>query len=95
MRKICLGAIAALFAVACTRAAEPPAPPPASAIDPAAALQALGTQERDRTHEQSAVCPRMWTCNYVNWWSTLAQCTANCGSACWREYDCSGNCVCP
>jgi hypothetical protein len=42
------------------------------------------------------ICPRAWTCNFVNWYGTLASCRASaCGATCELDYRCNGSCVCP
>lgn len=42
-----------------------------------------------------AVCPYLWTCDSVRFYSTQAQCTAACGSDCYRDYACRVGCLCP
>ncbi len=44
-----------------------------------------------------AICPLKWACDANGkYYSTQAQCTAACsGSTCYRDYACTGTCVCP
>jgi hypothetical protein len=98
MKKIYLCAIAiySLCAIGCNRdTTAPNAPVPAASTAPDE-LQALGTQERDRTFDQSGICPRAWTCDFVHWYGTQSTCVAACGGQpCELEHRCGGACLCP
>jgi hypothetical protein len=46
--------------------------------------------------QPEGICPAGWTCDSAGFYSTKAQCIAACGSEpCYRDYDCSGACICP
>ncbi|MFY0575728.1 hypothetical protein ACN28S_16430 [Cystobacter fuscus] len=55
-----------------------------------------GEQDSRQSTALVGICPLKWTCNFQNFYSTETQCAASCGgSSCWREYACTGTCVCP
>jgi hypothetical protein len=95
MNKICLGVIAIVLAIGCSRGEDPSSAPPPAACSTRTELHALSTQDRDRTFDQHGICPRQWTCNWNNWYGSEAACNASCGSACWLEYRCGLSCFCP
>jgi hypothetical protein len=46
--------------------------------------------------QPEAICPRLWTCDFIGYFTTQSQCLAACGGEpCYRDYDCSGACTCP
>ncbi|MFL5346426.1 MAG: hypothetical protein ACJ8AT_16685 [Hyalangium sp.] len=51
----------------------------------------------DQNVHEMTVCPLKWACDTTGlYYSTQAQCTAACGATpCYRDYACTGNCVCP
>lgn len=54
------------------------------------------TQSTEDEFETEAICPLRWTCDSGSFYSTQSQCIAACnGATCYRDYDCSGSCVCP
>lgn len=64
--------------------------------EPVSESVAVDEQLPDGTVTQQAICPRLWTCNYVRWHSLEANCVAACGGAsCTRDYACTGSCLCP
>lgn len=66
-----------------------------SALESAGVSSSELKQSAEDEFETEALCPLRWTCDYWLYYSTLAQCTAACGSSCFRDYDCSGSCICP
>ncbi|HYO51847.1 hypothetical protein [Archangium sp.] len=43
-----------------------------------------------------AICPLLWTCNWMTYYSTQSRCTAACGgSPCYQDYACNRRCLCP
>ncbi len=64
-----------------------------SIVEPAAEESIPSSQDE---LQPEAICPLRWTCDFVSYYSTKTQCTAACGGdPCFRDYDCSGTCVCP
>ncbi|ATB38524.1 hypothetical protein CYFUS_003959 [Cystobacter fuscus] len=66
--------------------------------EPAAVSEQAPTGEQESLQSTALVgiCPLKWTCNFQTFYSTQTQCTTACGgSECWREYACTGGCVCP
>jgi hypothetical protein len=54
------------------------------------------TQSAEDEFETEAGCPLRWTCDLGGYYSTQSLCLAGCsGGPCYRDYDCSGACVCP
>jgi hypothetical protein len=51
----------------------------------------------DQTVTEMSICPLKWTCNSsTSYYGTSTQCAAACGSdPCYRDYACTGGCVCP
>jgi hypothetical protein len=59
------------------------------------AAQELSWSEGDGS-ETEAICPRRWTCDSSDFYSTQQACiTATGCSSCYRDFDCNGNCICP
>jgi hypothetical protein len=58
-----------------------------------------GTEEATGTAAEAAealTCPRAWTCDWVDYYSSKAKCVAACGGdACYSDYECSDKCYCP
>jgi hypothetical protein len=66
--------------------------------EPAAieAQASAGEQDSQQSTALVGICALKWTCNFQSYYSTQVQCTTSCGgSTCWRDYACTGNCVCP
>jgi hypothetical protein len=42
-----------------------------------------------------AICPFLWTCDEVHWFSTQTACTLSCGPNCIQDFRCNGTCTCP
>lgn len=54
------------------------------------------TQSTEDELGTEALCPLRWTCDFGAYYSTKTACLADCsGGTCFRDYDCSGACVCP
>ncbi len=54
------------------------------------------TQSAEEELGTEATCPLRWTCDFGVYYATRASCLADCsGGTCYRDYDCSGPCVCP
>jgi hypothetical protein len=50
----------------------------------------------DQPVTQLTICPLRWTCDTGAYYGTSTQCAAACGSnLCYRDYACTGSCVCP
>ncbi|RKH14783.1 hypothetical protein D7V97_02035 [Corallococcus sp. CA053C] len=63
---------------------------------PASESAPVEEQLPEGTVTQLAICTQKWTCNYVRWYSTEANCVAGCGgAACTKDYACTGGCLCP
>ena len=50
----------------------------------------------DDQDDGSAICPLKWYCDDTGLvYSTKASCTSACSSVCYRDYACTGGCICP
>jgi hypothetical protein len=98
--KLLLGVLSlvCLFGLTRLQATSPMASPeivPAVASIGSAADISSGSAEIDGA-ETNVICPLRWTCNYRNWYSTQAACSAtSCGATCELDYRCGFGCVCP
>lgn len=86
---------ATLFAgvIGCGRGATPApaamAPSTTEAMVSTPATLTLGTS-------RNITCPLQWECSDTGqFFGSQSQCLAACTSSCFREANCSGNCVCP
>ncbi|WP_394836778.1 hypothetical protein LVJ94_07705 [Pendulispora rubella] len=53
-------------------------------------------QVQESVSQQAPICPLKWTCDSGRYYGTKAQCETACGvGACYRDYACTGGCVCP
>lgn len=68
------------------------------ALDDSISVQEESTQvsQADDELQPLALCPRRWTCDFLNYYSTKSQCTTACnGSTCFLDHHCDGTCICP
>jgi hypothetical protein len=84
--------------VGCSRGPEPITTAPTAVTTTSQDVQALVSTPSSPSFDkgQNAICPYLWTCDEVHWFSTSGACAASsCGSNCFQDYRCNGTCVCP
>lgn len=88
-----------LVALALSQSSTPPAAAPAPELRPVATDAADATDATsivDDQDEGAVICPLKWFCDDTGlYYSTKTACTAACSSVCYRDYACTGGCVCP
>lgn len=60
-------------------------------------VEQVTTSQPESPSALAAPCKSAWTCDSIKFYSTQAQCTTACGAngPCYRDYACTGGCVCP
>lgn len=87
-----------LVALAISQSSTPPAAAPASALGSVATDAADSSNSTSIVDDQDegAICPLKWFCDDTGlYYSTKAACTSACSSTCYRDYECTGGCICP
>lgn len=86
-----------LFALVGAARLQDDAPPPQLAPQEATVAYASTAEPASQLQLRGPYCPRHWTCNLVNWYSSEGDCLARCSSPsqCALEYHCNGSCLCP
>lgn len=97
MRSVFLAATLFASVVGCSRSPEPAAAGPACSTTSTRTMEALASTPSPLTLDKSqhAVCTQGWTCDDIQFFGSLAACTASCGSGCFRDFNCKPNCLCP
>ena len=99
MRSLLLAVSLFTGVAGCGRTADPVVTAPAAATSSQAQAIATPATPANLTLDQTqhTICPHQWSCDatgtfYVSKPACLAACT---GSACFSDFNCRGNCICP
>lgn len=91
-----LVAVVASLTFAVTGCGGPVEPEQVPAVESVVASDpAAGQDSTEENVSAMATCPYMWTCDFSAYYSTKYECTAACGSTCYRDYYCHTGCLCP